>query len=81
MNNSESHVINRIFKKYVLFYLGYPCQPLTVTNSDTQNKTGVYEVVHIVSCDHGYVTPDINRTSIAECQHNGTWNATTCNSK
>ncbi len=65
----------------VLLYLGQPCPVLTVANSRSQNKTGVYETVLIVSCDHGYVTPDVNKTFIAECQHNGTWNVTTCNSK
>ncbi len=61
--------------------LGHPCQPLTVTNSDSQNKTGVYEVVHTVMCDIGYVTPDMTDTFIVECQYNGIWNMTVCNSK
>ncbi len=65
----------------MLLYLGHPCAALTVANSDTQNKTGVYETVHIVYCDTGYVTPEINRTFTAECQNNGTWNATTCSGK
>ncbi len=43
--------------------------------------TGVYETVHLVSCDVGYVTQEIKSTFLAECQYNGIWNLTTCLSK
>ncbi len=65
----------------VLLFLGHPCPALTVANSIDENKTGVYETVHLVSCDTGYITPEITTTFLVKCQHNGTWNLTTCNSK
>ncbi len=64
-----------------MLFLGYPCPTLTVANSNDENKTGVYETVLIVLCAIGYVTPEIKRTFWTECQHNGTWNVTTCNSR
>ncbi len=81
MAKAVNHVVHIIFTKHVLVYLGHPCQPLTVTNSDTQTKTGVYETAHIVMCDFGHVTPDIKSTFVVVCQHNGIWNMTTCDSK
>ncbi len=63
------------------FLLGRPCSSLTVANSNTENQTGVYETVHTISCNYGYVTPEMNGTFKAECQHNGIWNLTTCNSE
>ncbi len=62
------------------FLLGRPCPSLTVVNSNTENQTGVYETVHTISCTYGYVTPEMKSTFIAECQHDGTWNVTTCKS-
>ncbi len=70
-----------IFNINVLLYLGHPCPSFTVNNSNTENQTGVYETVHTISCNYGYVTPDMNSIFIAECKHDGTWNVTTCNSK
>ncbi len=63
------------------FSEGHRCPILTVENSNVENKTGVYETVHTISCNYGYVTLEMNSTFIGECQHNGTWNVTTCNSK
>ncbi len=70
-----------IDKEGFQFALGHPCPSLTVANSNTENRTGVYETVHTISCNYGYVTPDMNSMFAVECQNNGTWNTTTCNSK
>ncbi len=70
-----------VSKQNFQFYLGRPCPSLTVANSKTENQTGVYETLHTISCNYGHVTPEMNSTFIAECQHNGTWNVNTCISK
>ncbi len=68
--------------KYMCYsLLGRPCQLLTVENSNTQNITGVYESVHNISCNLGYVTLEMNTNVLVECQHNGTWNVTSCRSE
>ncbi len=63
------------------FLLGHPCPTLTVANSNTENQAGVYETKHNISCNYGYVTLEKNSNFLVECQHNGTWNVTSCNSK